>query len=697
MSNAGGAAVHAGVNYQQRISAILLISLYSKFDLSNFFEHTTPLTPEAVSYETAAAIDDINIKCKEATEVFIQAKRSISLSERDTSEFVSVIDQFVRSFLMHPSSDHLYILITSPSSSKRVIYDLKKILDSIRLNDTAFESNPLSKQESTVLATYKSVFSACYKKHSETEETDAVFVDFSKKVMVLAWDVESGMSFEKVAIVLLHSNGFSIPQLIWNHLIAQSVYYASQRMSLDYMGIKGILDKYKFEDMSADEIEPLINELLGPGLIDVEKMPVGKEVLLVASFKEEVNVILVECPRFDKNGDKRKLIEGANVLLDNGKTQVPIIQRFASVEAFKHFCNQNPEIATDKSLGIMSIGDTKNIENSMAARSYRDICTKLFRDNKQLDKCLHSGRSCLTNNAYLVELDSPALPPAVGLVCADELRPLDRILGFRESNTDEDLPNIDLAAWLTAIQKGQGLVNSVHDMPIMEQQIIVGWNDANPNESSYRYCIKFSMEDGSFKYSYIRGKIHRLPKYEAEAQNVFFNKKIIEMNDAGNPFCLNSETWAIGPISFLEQTKKSNEVILKVVQAEVCKYSDILGKTYNRCENYYAPLCSIRSASTDQTLVLDKMVPLLSDPFSLNKMLINWAKVGIEIGDVVLSVIKNDYEFDDFIREIMKDGLMPVIDPLMHEDGSAAGGIMIKTIEELKQEAKNAEELDLQH
>lgn len=224
MANAGGAALRAGVNYQQRISALLLISLYTQFDLSQLLGHTSPLTPSVVSYETSLAVDDSNVICKEGTELFIQAKRSLSLSVSETSEFYSVISQFVRDFISFPHSDRLYLLITSSSSSRRITHDLKKILESIRLNDLAFQNNPLSKQESGVLTTYRSVFNACYKQHDTTEPTDTDFIAFSRKVMIHVWDVEAGMSFEKIAILLLHSKGFGIPQLIWNHLIAQSVY-----------------------------------------------------------------------------------------------------------------------------------------------------------------------------------------------------------------------------------------------------------------------------------------------------------------------------------------------------------------------------------------------------------------------------------------------------------------------------------------
>lgn len=695
MSNAGGAAIHSGVDYQQRISAIFLISLYSRFDVSEFLSHTSCLTPKQVSYETSAAVDDLNVACVEGTEVFIQAKRTLSLSDRSTSEFVSVIDQFVRSFIPSPDAEHLYVLITSSSASRRITHDLRKILDSIRHNDTAFESNPLSKQEASVLKTYRDVFSALSKKHNGVEASQAQFMDFSTKVMVQVWDVESGMSLETAAILLLYSKGFGIPQLIWNYLIGQSVHYASQRMSVSHKRIVKALDNFKMTGLSPDEMEPLLNELLRPRLRDVEKMPVGKEVLLVSSFTEEADLILVECFRFDDSGVKRNLIDGPNALLSKGSIRVPIIQRFASREAFARFCEEKPEILKDKKLIQMLSESVQGVEESIAVQKHRKFCVSLLKKNSQLAKCLHSGRSCLTSDAYLVELDSPALPPAVGLVRADELRPLDRIMGvfFHEGNEGKDLPNFDLTAWMAAIPRGQGLVNGVQQMKGHSgRQTVVAWNDANPNTSSYSYCIKFIMEDESFKYCYVRGKIERLPKYEAEARSTYLNETILQMSNKGDAQCLTSENWTFGSRSQLEAVKQPEESILEISRTEVCAYSDILGRTFNRCDNYYAPLCVIRDLQTDQTLTFGGNVPLVSDPFSLKMMMKSWPLDDLGIKDVVLSVLKNDYEFDDFMREVFRDQLTPVIDPIWNDDGTLVSGVLITPFEELAQAAKEAQQ-----
>ena len=695
MSNAGGAALHAGADYQQRISALLLICMYSRFDLSQLLGYGSPLTPATVSYETSSAVDDINVKCREGTDVLIQAKRSLSLSSLPQSEFVGVINQFVSSFVSSPEARHIYLLIASTRSSHRITRDLKKILDSIRYNDAAFRDNPLSQQELGVLTAYKQSFETCYKIYSRNDPSEETFIAFSKKAMVQSWDVESGTSLEKVAILLLHSLRFAIPQLIWPYLIAQSLQYASQRMSVDQNGIIHTLERYKMGDMSPNEMEPLINELLAPCLIDVEKIPVGKEVLLVSSFTNDAVQVLVECFRFDDAGQKRALINGSEAMLAEGDIRVPIIQRFASKEAFTRFCELRPDLIEGKKLVLMETDGMAGVEDSSAARAHRNFCIKLLRENKQLAKCLHSGRSCLGGTAYLVELDSPSLPPAVGLVRAEELRPLDRILGisYHQENTEKKIPNFDLGTWLAAIVKGQGLLRGIQQIQgVSNKHIVVGWNDANPNESSYSYCVKLTLEDGGFKYCYVRGKVERLPKYEAEARCQYFNETIIKTKDSDNPWCMTSENWSVGTRSMLESIRGADESILKVLSAEVCKYSDILGRTYNRNDSYYAPLCVVRNPSTDRILNFGNAVPLVSDPFALDHLLQNWSTAGIDAGSVMLSILKNDYEFDDFMREVFRDNLTPVIDPMLAPDGTPTGGIVIETFEQLEKRAKKAQQ-----
>ena len=689
MANAGGAAVHAGVDYQQRVSAILLVCLHAKYDVSQLFGHTSPITPEVISYETSASIDDINVLSKERPEIYIQAKRSLSLSSSDTSEFKSVIDQFVRQHIANKQGTHIYALITSSAASRRITQDLKKILVSIQMNDSSFLNNPLSKQEKDVLKRYKTTVNVCYRTHMGEDVSDDDFIAISKKVSVLTWDVEHGMSFEKIAMVLLHANGFKMPELVWKYLIAQSVYYASQRMTVNYSGIEGILNRYKMQEVEPAQAEILINELLAPIVVDLEKLPTGKEVLLISSFTEDADLMLVECFRFDDSGQKRIHFEGEYVRWKGQDKKSKLIQRFASISAFEVFCKHDPSVISGKRIAIVPANGIEGVENSFHAEKQRKQCIKLLNNNNQLSKCLHSGKSCLTSNAYIVELDAPGLPATVGLVLENELRSLDRILGanFTEDFEKKELPNFDHGIWIASIHRGQGLVRSLEEgLEVGNKQPVVVWNDANPNSSSYSYCVKFNMADDSFKYCFLRGKIERLPKNEAEQRCQFINDRLKEEREKGDPRCLTSESWTFANKSILESISLPNEDIVEVISAEVAKYSEIIGQTYNRSENYYAPLCVVRDEESELPLCLGSFVPLLSDPFHADELIQNWREAGIEIGNVYLAVLKNDYEFDDFVRQVFKDNFTPVIDPTMHPDGAAKSGTIIKNMDTFEEE-----------
>jgi hypothetical protein len=92
-SSAGGAATHGGINFQDRVAAWVLVRMLAE-------RPAVPVGPNGVPadlrFETPEPVDDLLIGTTEGSHSFVQAKRTIRLSDSPHSEFAAAVDQFVR-------------------------------------------------------------------------------------------------------------------------------------------------------------------------------------------------------------------------------------------------------------------------------------------------------------------------------------------------------------------------------------------------------------------------------------------------------------------------------------------------------------------------------------------------------------------------------------------------------------------------
>lgn len=150
-----GAATSAGIDFQQRVAAWLMVSSLLDLDISPILEQDLG-SIEEISFETGKAIDDIEVRCLAAAALF-QVKHSLSLSDRLDSEFRKVLFQFAKFYLADPSGNALCVLAVSTKASGKIRRDLKKILMTISLGDVNFTKSPLSKAEREVLDKFRQV------------------------------------------------------------------------------------------------------------------------------------------------------------------------------------------------------------------------------------------------------------------------------------------------------------------------------------------------------------------------------------------------------------------------------------------------------------------------------------------------------------------------------------------------------------
>ena len=124
---AGGQATNSGIDYQQRISAWFLINHYSKFDISVYFDQLDEeLIISKTHFETSQNIDDLNLTCENNKSIYLQIKRSLSLSTRDKSDFHKTIKQFVQEFIKNEDTKNYFGLITTSDASSKITSNLKK-------------------------------------------------------------------------------------------------------------------------------------------------------------------------------------------------------------------------------------------------------------------------------------------------------------------------------------------------------------------------------------------------------------------------------------------------------------------------------------------------------------------------------------------------------------------------------------------
>lgn len=121
-----GRGTSGGVVFQAEVGAYVAGLLLTERPLSRIADEL-PGTPQKVLFETTSPVDDILIQT-DAGEIYVQAKRTISLSSKGDSELASVVEQFVRQFR---------IGVTDPSLARR---DLDPVRDRLLLavsDDTA--------------------------------------------------------------------------------------------------------------------------------------------------------------------------------------------------------------------------------------------------------------------------------------------------------------------------------------------------------------------------------------------------------------------------------------------------------------------------------------------------------------------------------------------------------------------------------
>lgn len=689
---AGGQATNSGIDYQQRVAAWCLINQFTEFDISIFFDQLDEeLIIEKTHFETSEHIDDLNLTCKNYKVIFLQIKRSLSLSIRDSGDFYKTIQQFVYEFIKNEKTENYFGLITTSDASSKITNDLKKIVVSIRLNTDAFEDNPLNESEKDTLDKFETLFSSIYEKIKKIKPSRHTFKAFAKRVFVGIIDIEAGHTVEIASHMLLKSIGFSRPELIWSILIKNSLVYATGRLSIDKKKLDEIFLKY-LNDEKSKIPEDKQSEYLKTNIIQQGVFPAAKEVLLIESFDEDFDYLIVELYRFTDDSKIKHTFYDNKIVIGSG-VEWTVIQRFATISGLDRFLESNQLLYKDKRIAVFPARDIDTVEDTECAKLHQAYLGDLISKNSNPLLCLHCGKQVGDHNSLIIEVEDKDTPSAVGLVHVKCLRPIDRILGTIRNpgkEVDKHIESFDFKLWVSLIMKGQGLLNALKASPQLTygNTTIISWNSREEYDPEYSYCIKFILEDGSTSYAYQRSRIERVNKPQALEDLELFTKALQSQCALNDPICVLSVSKVTAPYSQLLKIKKTDDVILEVKSAEIAKYSKLIAKAFDKDIFHYAPLCLVRDIESETIINLSNVVPIISDPLKFNEYFENWKQIGFSFDDVELKIIKSDKDFDNNMRMIFRDDMVPIIDPLFDKNFKLVSGFPINEFDRMIEEAK---------
>jgi hypothetical protein len=679
--NSGGAATCGGVDFQQRVAGYFMV--YMLFELKSLL----PIGLDGdydlleISFETANSIDDIEVST-DSCKFFIQAKRSISLSSSENSEFVKVIRQFVNQYITSGTKEEKYLLVTSSDASSKIKKELRKITESARLNDTGFENNPLNKSEENTFEKLKQSVSSAYNKIIENTLSEQDFIDIIKRIYVIIFDIQKGMPLENALLTLLSSKTSVSPEIIWAIIIKHALSLASNRQSLNKTGIKDSLGKYLAKHTD-EEKKAIASEIIKIEYSD-NIVRSGREVLLIKSFDEDFDFMLVELKRFDELGNKNFKFSDDKCELPDGRIW-QVIHRAATLAGVQRYIEENADNYSDKKLAILSKNAKEDYDLSESALAHGELCKKMILNSAEPLNCIKCGDFVSEDATPLVEIDCETSDHKVGLVHKECLESIDRILGkidaelFREYDF---LKDFDYITWFNQLQGGQGLFNGLHSKPA--QIYPMAWKSDALKLSKGKYCIKINLEDGSSRYVHDRGKVLKQPLEEAEKKLDLFVEGFKKSKSDKDPWCYTSKKEQFGNYSKLEKLKDEDEECIECVNAEIVVCTKAVEDAYSNVKNFYAPVFILTEKDSGLPLLINNALFILNNPLELGIYLKNWNKAGIEIPEYSIKIIKTDEEFDLYMAQLLQDGVQVVANPKFNMKAEPISGIVFQEISVLE-------------
>jgi hypothetical protein len=196
------------------------------------------------------------------------------------------------------------------------------------------------------------------------------------------------------------------------------------------------------------------------------------------------------------------------------------------------------------------------------------------------------------------------------------------------------------------------------------------------------WCVRINLDNGDARYSAERHRVVRRSEIDAVAAAERLNTYFDEFRGKKDPIChvtlQGSE--AIAPFSTAIMQGADVDACIPVTRAEPVLYTRSIARAHSTANQYYAPLALLIERATDEPVVLNGVVHLISDPLKLDSMVANWAKGGLNLPDFVVTFLRTDDEFDKYVAKLLADGLEVVIDPVVDMSGALIRGFLVQDL-----------------
>lgn len=662
----GGAATNAGIDFQQRVAAFFLSFALTSQDLSSFFAYPHQLVPVTVRFEADTPIDDLVVVSQSSDFHFIQAKRSLSLSPADTSDFASVVSQFVRQYLDGSTATQTFWLVVGSGTSQRIKTQLKGQLDGLRLNPSAEIDNPCSKEERETLNTFRNLFRKFYADGTGSSASDEEFVKFARGCHVLELGVEPTQGHESVALIVLRQIANVPEQLLWAELIRRSLAMAKSRQSITAEALRMQCVQY-LASSDTRAAETLVDEELRLTLVSSGPLPAGKDVVLLSGWPKQGELSIVELFRFDDACQKKLTFGDFGLRMRNIEETPVVLCRYATMSGLERDFERFKGLVKDQKVLMIPARGSEDVELEPCVSTHAKKLGRMLQEREHLLRCLHCGMPISDHEADCVELDDEQTTQAVGLVHRSCLRAVDRVVGRAEVpffQGREFLKGFDFETWLRAVPRGQRLFRGLAEgVPNQRRQLKIAWGGKHGKKHG-RYCVQHVLADGAVRHTTTRGFIDRYSQLEAEEFAANLNRHIAESREAGDPIGYTSDRWAYGPYTHVAPTMVDGEHFVACEVAEAITYTEHIARLYQPMGDYYAPLMIFRHSESGGLLMIGDAVLIATNPFRVERLFENWKTTVGDVSEYEIEVLESDFAFDEFMSQLERDMKFVLVDPI---------------------------------
>lgn len=686
-----GAAVASGAGYQSRVAAYFIVCCLTDLRIP-FLSYGKP---RRLSLETAEAVDDLQVEFESGHRIVAQAKRRLSFSTQPGSEFVSVIDQFVRHHVETGGNNRdTYCLITTSEASKRVTGDMSAALNAAR--DCTYREFKRDQPQS-ITSTFDSLVRIAIDLRAEDDGVglEQWAHELLAKVRVVVLDIDPNSSLEQALILALHSKGYTAPSEMFGKLSSDCIEWARTRSTID---LSTISDRYTHllpargnpTDSSKARQTYLAVSMTAEGMEVGRELVIGRALSDFPPLMKKDNIYVIECYRFDDDCRPRLQFKSDRVIFGNG-SQLELWGRFSTWAGTERFLDENLDRFQSDEVVFIPMNREDDLENNFCAKVHREALNATAASRDGL-KCVHCDLPISSSMSPIVEFGEGS-ELVFGLSHRQCVRASDRVLGRADSQLFQENPelvNFDVNAWFNAAHSGHGVFFGItsSSQPI----VTLGWGGLPPRENYQgRYVVVSTVETGSEYLACHRGLVQRF--YEGHALE--FEQKlrgwIDQASTAGDPLCYSDQSRSFGNRSTLLSQIGGREKVLKITDVSVRLFDAREAAPYQRIGQWYAPLMILREAETRNLVCLTNAIPAISDPLALGRHLENWKNAGFDIPKYEIEVLLTDDDVDQLIAGSIGTGFGVILDPVLSEDGNAdlLRGYPIYSIDQLREHDTN--------